>query len=276
MNEVRNQLIGLFILSLLILGGFYLILSTKNYSGSTGQPININSQKPEARIITVSGEGRISVAPNKVVTVIQIETKDLTVPVSQQKNAEIVSGVRKELLKQGLEEKQIQTTSYDLHAVNRCEMVCTLTNPTCNPWEKVCNSIFEGYLTLHTISFESYDVNNVGKLLDSVILAGATRINSVTLTLKDETKKELKKQLLAEAGQEAKEKAGILASSTDSRLGQLHSLSESVSFPVRDYYGMTGGSVASLGSLGASYAQTTVSTGELDVTATITASFEVE
>ena len=83
----------------------------------------------------------------------------------------------------------------------------------------------DGYEARNTVSAKTYDLDNVGAMLDALVKAGVNNINGVQFSIKDS--KSAKDKAREDAIMEARAKAESMAAAAGVKLGKLKSLSES-------------------------------------------------
>jgi uncharacterized protein YggE len=126
-----------------------------------------------------------------------------------------------------------------------------------------------GYKTIHMLSLNVEDTTKGGAILDAASTAGANRIDSVSFTLKSATRRSLEEQQLSLAAQDAKTRAEKIASGLGVTSGKAKQASESVSF-------FTSQARTSFEGIAAPSVPTDLSSGEIEVRATVSASFEIQ
>ena len=178
---------------------------------------------PEAQkdTISVSATANVESLADTAELYVKVETLDTDAKVSQQKNSETSNDVIRELLLAGAAKNDIETSQYYLDQKIR--------------YGREGEQIVEGYVTIHVLKATTTQTNDVGSLIDAAIKGGANGINSIIFTLSDEKKAELMNQALAQASDEAQQKAKKIAASLGVKLGRLHTATES-SFNYQPYY----------------------------------------
>ncbi|MEM3364294.1 MAG: SIMPL domain-containing protein [Candidatus Micrarchaeia archaeon] len=264
----NNALISFGIITAVALLGFvigmYLAIPQQGVTG------NITLTSPSEHTISVNGEAQQKVTPDLLVISLSVETQEDSAALSQEKNAEIMDNVKKALLSRGILEKDISTSSYSVYPVEQSHWICPKYRPGCTDDEKIYETKVIGYRTVHIISAKTGDLTGGGALVDAAVQAGATNVNSVVFTLKDETRKSIEESLLKYASANAKGKAQKIADGLGVRLGAPASAGSSyVYFPGPVYKNY------------ASYAMdsavpTSFSPGEMVVTASVSVSYLIE
>ncbi len=236
------------LVAVLIGGGFYVY----------GKHIDRQPVPPQTGTITVSGEGKVTVAPDigelsfGVTTGVQATAKAATDKLSRDMNA-IIAAVKA----LGIEEKDIKTESFYL-------------NPTYD-WTDGRQRL-RGYEATQSLRVKVRDLDKVGDVLTAATNAGANQAGGVTFTLDDpESKKDDARE---KAINDAKEKAQKLADQLGENLGEVLNFQESgngwyppVYMEKREAYAMDGA---------ANQAAVPLPSGEQDITVTVTITYELE
>ncbi len=176
-------------------------------------------------VISVSGSASLEVKPDQATVWLSVNTVENTAAAAQSRNSDLTNAVVAALKNAGVKDNDIKTTQLYL---NKKEHYDDVTG----------KMVFDGYELVHTIKVVTDQVEDVGKLVDAAINAGANGINNVDFELKDASKKQFEAQMLADAVSSAKNKAEALASSAGVKLGKATSISESgIYTPYNNYYG---------------------------------------
>lgn len=163
----------------------------------------------DAATITVTGSGTATVTPDKASASIGVQTVDTSSKTAQDKNSKDVNNVIDVLINDGVDEKDIATSSFDLYAnYDYSKDVSELT----------------GYTVTTMLTVKNLKVEDVGELLDETGDAGVNVINGITFDY-SETEAAYDKALDA-AMDRAQEKAQKLASKKGCRLEKILSVSE--------------------------------------------------
>ena len=207
-------------------------------------------------LIDVNGEAKISADPEKVEVYLGAETTASTAKKSQQDNANIMQEIRNSLKLIGISSDDIETTQYTLTVVQH--------------WDKDTEKyVITGYKTTHVIKIESTDINRAGDIIDKSVQAGANIVNSVVFSLTDEKINEMRLEALRKAGLNAKEKAEAIADSLGVNIKGLYHTSESYVYYTP--YVQRGYEMAVAG---AAAAPTEISPGQIEVSASLSVSYE--
>lgn len=265
-----GMLVPLVVFLVVALAGMYII-------SSQAKPQNVYfSTEPVKNIISVKGGAKATVAPNELQLSFTIETNDTSARRAQESNAQLTERVKRALIAAGLTEQNLETTQFSVEPIRRSRWSCPdPADMKCDYYDRVYYDEIIGYRTTHSMLVKSGNTAAGGELLDAANSAGGNelRVNYILFTLKDETRKLLEKQLLEAASQDAKAKAQRIASGMGVGVGTPTQVAESISYPY--YYDYAYKSAEAISAQTAPAAATQVFGGQIDVSASITASFEV-
>lgn len=269
----RVMLAALF-LALAIVGAAYLMSQVDytpkvNVTGGPAYPNVYVSSIPPGHDISVSAKSSMKTAPDLLLIQVRVATESNSAKQSVSDNAAMVSSLMPKIKALGLKDEDIQTSSYSVDPVYQSEYVCDKSGSRCH-----YQTNLTGYKTTHVLTLSVKDLAIGGDVIDASASVGEnqTFIDYVSFTLQDETRRTLEKSLLANASAEAKSKAGQIAQGMGVSLGKLLSASESSSYyyPTPVYYkAMAAEDMSSAPS-------TSLSGGQIEVSATVSASFEVQ
>jgi len=201
--------------------------------------------------LIVQGEGKVSAAPDMAVVVLGVETRNASASAAAAENAALMKETIAALRKAGVAEKEIQTSRYSL-----------TTAPQEEPKtadEKPKEPLF---IATNQVSVVLNDTGKIGAVLDAAVSAGSNSIQEISFDIRNPQPE--KDRALALAIEDARRKANIAASVAGVELGKILEISEG--------YGYVSPATKS-----AMYAaiSTPVQAGELDVTASVTVTFEI-
>ncbi|MEK6886431.1 MAG: SIMPL domain-containing protein [Nanoarchaeota archaeon] len=206
--------------------------------------------------VDVTGSAQVTVPPDQVVVYAQVLTKAILADDAKNMNSEISEKVINALKAIGIESKDIETENYNIY--QDCE------------WTQIGQSC-KGYAASNSIKIKSKEFNNAGKIVDAVVDSGAL-VSYINFELSLEKQNEYKKTVLADAAKDAKSKAEALASGFGKRVGKLVSVSSSdYSYMPYPIFARAEGAVSD-----AKQAATNLPSGTLDVTATVSARYEIK
>lgn len=156
----------------------------------------LSQVKPKIpRTITVNGRGKELIATSISLVNVGVEIQEKTAEDAQKKAAVRSSAVVKYLKNSKVE--KLQTTGISL-----------------SPVYKYTNNIQQitGYRAINRVSFR-VPTNKMGNILDGVVKAGATQINSISFIAKDEAIANAQKKALQAATQDAQNQAQTVLTS---------------------------------------------------------------
>jgi uncharacterized protein len=183
---------------------------------------------PLYRSINVTGEGQVFLVPDVAYVYIGVHSQSENVSKALSDNNEQAKAVSDALKNLSVEEKDIQTTSFNIYPQQQYEPGTGNVTGTIYMVDNVV------YVTVR-------DLKNLGELLDVVVRSGANSINSINFDVVDkETALSKARELAIE---DARKQAEELAKASGVTLGEVQNIStSSVSTPMaKENYGMGGG-----------------------------------
>lgn len=178
---------------------------------NSGAPTYITSSQLPTASIQVSATGKVNMAPDMATVSAGVVTQGQTAREAMFGNATKMTRAFEELEAAGIEKKHITTSQLSLQ-------------PRYNRQNRQAPKI-DGYDARNTVSAKTYDLDNVGAMLDALVKAGVNNINGVQFSIKDS--KSARNKAREDAIREAKAKAEAMAAAAGVKLGKLKSLSES-------------------------------------------------
>lgn len=151
----------------LVLVAFAIVLAATPLA-SAQTPVPADS----LRIISVSGIGRVSAAPDAASVMFGIESRNEALALAQDEVTENAESLTAMLLESGIAEEDILTASYDVFPVNEYDR----------------NGNFVGvdhYQVTLNLSVTVRDLDLVGTLLDEAVTAGATFVGGISFFVAD-------------------------------------------------------------------------------------------
>jgi uncharacterized protein YggE len=219
-------------------------------------PTTINAEaQPPVRTISVTGTGKVELAPDIAYIYLGVHTEDASASDAVTANNAQTQKVIEALKDLGVAAKDIRTTSFSIWPNQNY-------TPDGQPMETK-------YMVDNTVYVTVRDLETLGDLLDSVITAGANTVNSIQFDVAD--KDEAMKQARADAVKDAQEQAQQLADAAGIQLGELYSIgfADSV-YPMYDFGKGGGGGAAAEG------LSVPIQPGQLTITATVSMSYEIK
>ncbi len=208
--------------------------------------------------IWVSGSGRVVVTPDLALLDLGVEARATTVAEARDQAARAMDGIMAVLEEAGIDEKDIKTRFFNIQ-------------PEYTYNERDRRQEITGYRVTNTVNVKVRDLEGVGTLIDRVATAGGdlTRINSIGFTVEDTG------QYAARAREAAvklaMEKAQQFAQLTGVTLGTLAYIAETgANVPVVRDFALEERALAAVAA-----PPTPVSPGEMDITVTVQAVFNI-
>ncbi len=161
----------------------------------------------------VSATGHAAQAPDQASVSAGVVTQAPTAGEAMAQNAAQMTSAFAALKKAGIAARNITTSQMSLQ-------------PQYNYENRKAPRI-TGYQVRNTVTAKTYDLDNVGPMLDALVNAGVNNINGVTFSIKDS--KSAKDKARLDAIAEAREKAQNMAKAAGVRLGKVLEIRESTS-----------------------------------------------
>lgn len=176
--------------------------------------VSASEAYPPQRTISTTGTGIVSVEPDMATFSVGMEARNEELKTAQDEVTEEANAITEMLIENGVEEKDIRTSSYRVTPENR--------------YDRNGNFLrIENYLVSMSISITVRDIDMVGTLLDESVSLGADYVSSISFSVSnpDPHIQEARKLAIADA----KQKAEDYALGSDSTLTGLFTLWESSS-----------------------------------------------
>ena len=214
--------------------------------------------------IQVTGQASVNVEPDLALVSVGVETMGETVAEARAAAAEAMDAIVGAVKAHGLEDKDIQTQSFNIWPRYEYPEVIssgTITN----------KQVLVGYTVSNIASIKVRNVDGVGAVIDGVAEAGgdATRINGIDFTIEDS--EPFMAQLREEAVADARAKAERLASLSGVEVGDLVYIGEG-GFMVPQ----PGGYFRESALMMADAASTSISGGELELRLSVQAVYAID
>lgn len=207
---------------------------------------------PPPPSISTTGHGEARMRPDRAALQISVQTRAPSAAQAASENARRQQAVLDTLRRLGLSSSQLSTTNYDVSPVTQ--------------FDKETNEPrVVGYMVTNTIRAEVRNIDQVGRVIDALLGAGANMVNSLELSASSTDS--ARRSALATAMATARADAEVLARAAGGRLGRLLSVSQSA----------PGGPPIIMRSAMAareSMAPTPISAGELTIGADVSAVWE--
>lgn len=245
MADNSTLIIGVVALVLITAGLTYMIAK----SGELPQA-NATNQTGEKPTITVRGEASKTVTPDLLTIGLSIEGNGSTIAASQAAVSAKAAAVKARLLAAGVNESDIQTSSYYTQPVynTTCDYpygkpmpvepdggigsssgsgtagATIAVPPDYYPYPYCDYSQVIGYKTTHSLLVKTGNVTSGGSLIDAATEDDEARFDYVYFSLKESTRIALESELQGLAAASAKAKAQKIAEGVGAKLGKLVSI----------------------------------------------------
>ena len=166
----------------------------------------------QGNVINVQGTSELTFDPDEAEVWAGISVVKLTAEEAQTEANKVINAVVDGLRYKGITEDDIATEQLSLYEERR--------------WENGKSSVV-GWRATQTLKIKTTDLTKVGTIVDVCVSNGANTIQNINFGLSEEKEQEYKKQALAEATKNAKEKAETIAESLGAELGDIVRVSES-------------------------------------------------
>jgi uncharacterized protein YggE len=213
--------------------------------------------KFEQHTINVSGRGEIFITPDVANISFSVETMADTASKAAKDNADKTTKVLETLKSQIGKDDKLSTTAYNLSPVYEYN----------NQTKK---SEFNGYRATNTIVVKTYNLNNIGKLIDSASEAGSNNIQGLSF---DTTKRDkYRREALVKAVEDAKTTAETVANASGVKLMKIYQISPSYDYPIPVYRDFAARNKATFSEA----ASTPIEAGEISIKASVNMVFGIQ
>lgn len=215
-----------------------------------------NSFMP-VRTVTVSAEGKTAAAPDLAETSFSVVSRGKDPANLDADNNGKMTAVIAFVKSQGIGDKDIATTAYDLSPDYRYD---TALN----------RNYITGYTLTQTVSVKIRDLAKVAGIIGGLTPLGVNQIGGINFTFDDEEK--FLAVARADALLKAKTKAAAMAAEAGASLGEVISVGENGMIPMYQSYGIA----KNMMSLAGMNAAPTIEPGTHDVTDNVTITYELK
>ncbi len=252
-NENKNLIMALIIVGIILLLSLtvWVNVDIKDRIQKTGNTI------------TVYATGEVYTKPDLVITTFSTITEKETVAEALSENTEKMNAVISFVKAQGVEDKDLKTTSFNIYPHYEYQRIEIEIYPY-PPGKRV----LVGYEVTQSLEVKIRDMTKIGDILQGATDAGANQVGDLQFTIDKE--EEFEKQARKEAIEKAKAKAEELASQLGVNLVKITNFSESSVIPY--FYGLEK-AAAPAGLGGGETPQ--IETGENKIEVTVTITYEI-
>lgn len=184
-------------------------------AGSQGVMAQAAAMAETPRQISVSGTGRVDLAPDMATVRIGVTHQDAEAGVAMQMTSDAVAAMLERIEELGIAERDVQTAGLSLNPVWRARPV--------EPGQSAEMAI-NGYEASNLVTLRLRDLAQVGDVLGALVSDGANRLDGLSFGLQDQQAAEDEARRAAVA--DARRKAELYAEAAGVTLGTVTSLSE--------------------------------------------------
>ena len=183
-------------------------------------------------VVSTSGTATVKVDPDKVSVTIGVDTNGSTAEEAAKQNAELMTKVIAALKALGITDDQISTNWYSVYPTYDyrsppCIEIYTQP-PDCAPKNEIT-----GYRASNSLSVTLDADEDVGKVIDAAVAAGANNVSDASFFVSDERQQEIRDSLIEKAITNARSRADKAADAVDMNVTGVKSTNlNDVSFPV--------------------------------------------
>ena len=173
-------------------------------------PFSVSAQDILPPSISVSGEGRVSAAPDMGHIQLGVRRQAATAAGAVAAANQAAAAVLAAVMKKGIEERDVQTTRIGLNPV----------------WEHKANQPpkVTGYEAVNDLAIRVRVLDSMGPLLDALVKEGANTVQGISFAIDDAA--EMRSEARLAAIQDARAKAATLAEGAGVVLGPVRMISE--------------------------------------------------
>jgi uncharacterized protein YggE len=174
----------------------YLLINSYNVNEHN---LYAQSSTLDNKTLFVTGSATTETKPDKVTISLGVETTNSTAKAALAANSELMNKIINALITAGVKENETHTSSF------------TITPNRNYSIDKDQGKLI-GFTVSNSIQIDSSNVNDTSDWIDIAVSSGANNVNSIYFSLSDEKLDEIRKELVIDAIENAKEKADIAAS----------------------------------------------------------------
>ncbi len=177
--------------------------------------------EPLPRTVSVSGQGEVSAEPDIAFVTLGVEARRPTMAEARKevtRTVEKILALSKEL---GIDPKRVSATRLQIH-------------PDYVWNEQTRKQVLNGYVVSRQVQVELRDLEQLGPLLERAVSAGVNQVNDPVLD--SSKRKDLERQAMTLAVQDARLNAETLAQAAGARLGPVRTLNAGSMPPVMPMY----------------------------------------
>lgn len=258
----KLQKAGAFALTIL---GIYLIalaigqFMELRYIGAGIHPTNV---------ISIEGKGEVISIPDLALFTFSVVERAKTVAEAQEAATKKINAALEYLDDQGVEEKDIKTTGYNVYPQYEWQDIRCVSYPC--PQGK---NVLIGYEVRQSVEVKVRDTKEAGDLLSGVGERGASEVSGLTFTIDDE--EGLKAKAREMAIEDAKKKVELLSKQLGVRVVRVVSFNENAGYPLPPIYYARDAAMGFGGVANESKSSPEIPSGENTITSFVTVTYEI-
>ena len=208
------------------------------------------------RIVSTTGQGEVSAQPDMARVTLGVDARRKTLAEARTEVTAAIDRLLALTRELKIDPKYVNATRLQVR-------------PEYTWSEQGKKQVLQGYYVGRQVEVELRDLDQLGPLLERAVTAGANQVGDASL---DSTRrKELERQAMTLAVQDAAANAGTLAQAAGARLGPVRTLNASASPPPMPMYRMAAMAEAAA----APPAESTYAAGEMKFAATVSAEYDL-
>jgi len=224
----------------------------------SANPLRVNldtTAHPEARTVTVQGEGKVSVVPDLATLNVSVLSEAKTVKQVIADNTIKMNQVIAKMKELGIADKDMVTSAYNLSPQYY--------------YPQNARPQINGYQLDQTLTLKIRNLDLVDNVIDGATALGANNVYGLAFGLDDDSK--AKAEARDKAFTAAKDKAEVMAKAAGVKLGRVYSFSEGSNYiPPTPYYAKAMMAESSAG------AAPDIQSGSQEYTVTVSMTYEIE
>jgi len=199
---------------------------------------HVSNTATNTNTVSFSGEGKVFAKPDIAAISFSIVTEAKTSKAAQDDNSKKSEKVVNFIKSQGIDEKDIKTTGYNVYPQYSYPRPVPLpmgiegsapSAPSSYPQYYDSNPKITGYQVNQSFEVKVRDLDKVSAILDGLVAQGANQVNNLGFQIDDIEK--VKNEARELAIKDAKEKANVLKKQIGIRLGKIVNFSEGGYYP---------------------------------------------
>ena len=227
----------------------------------------LSSPRLDRPSLSITGEGKVFIKPDIGQVSLAVVSEAVTVADAQKKATDAINNVFESLKANGIEEKDIKTTNYNISPKYDYGRADT---PAIYPAPPSGSPKIVGYTVSQNLDVKIRDLSKSGEILTAAAKAGANQIGGVSFTTEDPSS--VQTEARAKAIEDANQKAQELENKLGIRLGKIIGFYESGGpYPIYREYGLGKG-----GDMAVSSAAPEIPVGENEVVVIVNVTYQIK